>query len=160
MDVRRASVPEATPSPGRTSPVGPPDTRGRPTSARYRLTSPGLTRSRPGWRTCILPAPDIGIATRAVLHSALALSQPPLPGPQILGNADARFRSIARPRTASPGLARPGPASPGLADALSCLPPDIGIATRALPQAAPVPGRTPPAWPPCTHGLLTCAPCL
>ena len=37
----------------------------------------------------------------------------------------------------------------------SCLPPDIGIATRTLPQAAPSPGRTPPVRPQDNPGTRT-----
>ena len=89
MDVHCAMAPEAAPSPARTPPVGPPDTRGR-----RCLAPPGPARPRLGWQTRVLPAPDIAIATRAVLHPVPALGQLPLLGPQILGYADA---GITRP---------------------------------------------------------------
>ena len=115
MDVRAARAPEATPSPGRMPLVGPPDTRGR--GCQPKPDPAGLARPRPGWRTRVLPAPDIAIATPRQLSA-----DRPSRAPRYSGT-----RTLASP-------------SPRLSDAF-----DMGITTLALPQAAPAPGRTPPA---------------
>ena len=59
-------------------------------------------------------------------HPVPVLRRPPLPGQQILSDADASLPGIAGPRLPSPGLACTRPAPPSLARAggrASCLPP-------------------------------------
>ena len=91
---------------------------------------PGRARPRSGWWTRVLPAPDIGIATRAPRASAPPTASPRPTDTQRRGRQPPRHRraapALARPRLPSPGLACTRPAPPGLARAggrASCLPP-------------------------------------
>ena len=124
MDVWGARVPEATPSPGRTS-----------RAPRYPGTpTPGLARPHPGWRTHLLPSPDIAIATHA---SPCASDLPTSP----TGPPDTRRhgRQPPRPCLASLGPARGRPGWP-----THVLPePDIAIMTGAVLHPAPALRRPP-----------------
>ena len=123
--------------------------------SRPRPAAPGLARAD-GRASCLPPT----LASRPA-HPAPALRRPPLPGQQILSDADASLPGIAGPRLPSPGLAwtrpaPPGPARPRPGWRTRVLPaPDIGILTRTLPQAAPSPGRTPPVRPQDNPGTRT-----
>ena len=94
-----------------------------PGLACTRPASPGPARPRPGWRTRVLPAPDIGILTRTLPQAAPSPGRTPPVRPQ--DNPGTRTPGL---RPASPGLARPRPGSPALARAggrASCLSPTL-----------------------------------
>ena len=86
---------------------------------------------RPGWRTLVMPARDIGIVTRTLPQAAPSPGRTPLVRPPDT-QGHGRLGS-ARPRPALPRLvsARPG-----------C--PNTGIKTHALPHTAAAPGLAPP----------------
>ena len=126
---RASAPPTAPPRPTDTQRRGrqpPRHRRAAPALARPGLHSPGPARPCPGWRTRVLPAPDIGILTRTLPQAAPSPGRTPPVRPQ--DNPGTRTPGL---RPASPDLARarlhsPGP--PGLARAggrASCLPPTL-----------------------------------
>ena len=127
---RASAPPTAPPRPTDTQRRGrqpPRHRRAAPALARPGLHSPGPARPRPGWRTRVLPAPDIGILTRTLPQAAPSPGRtPPVrpqdnPGTRTPGLRPAS-PGLARPRPGSPALARPRPASPGLVDARPACP--------------------------------------
>ena len=123
-DVRGAKAPQAVPLPGRTP------------LSRPRPAAPGLARAG-GRASCLPPT----LALRPA-HPAPALRRPPLPGQQILSDADASLPGIAGPRLA--------PMYPGMADA--CTPP-LKICTTSLTWS-PILYVPAPRAPPKTEALL------